>query len=668
MATQFSSRALALPAGGASLVFNYTTFTGATPITSNVPGGTGTSGGFAYLTDISGTDGHQAGTLWNTAQVNIQSFTTNFTFTYPQWDGVVITAGSANITIPSANNGLQNGTSIRFGGNFGTVTGITSQQLYNASSVSTVGGTTTFSIGITPGGTGTCTVTAVMMCGMSFSVQTSNLTTQPGQSPFFGTGFDGDANYSGHSGIASAGGVQFPLGNSLNINLMTGNAGPDLNSTAWAPGQAPNSAGLFINGGPFNDLATRCDLNPYGFALTTGNVMKGTVVYDGSHIDLTILNTVTGAQARMIWPLSNLTSIVGGNTAWVGFTQGMLQAAQIYVRTWDYSTGFNQRLTAPVFSPLPGSYTTTQTVSISASPGATIYYSTNGLPPTSSSTQYTGAITVSATQNIQAVAIQSGFTPSFPSGGVFQIATGGTPAVNFPSGFSTAVSSGQLVLNGNPYISGSNIQLILNTGGWFNNGALWTSVPQPISTFSTTFSFTSTGHGDAGFTFCLQNYNQSATSYNNPQDGGWVSGGPSAIIDSNIVGSMGYAAEVDTIYGPNAPQIVGFGSSICVAFDMSAGSFGGVGMYSGGAVPSGSTVSMSSSMNLSSGQVYTAALTYNGTTLSLLLTNTVTSATYSTSWTVNIPALVGASTAYAGFTGASGFNGNANIQLTNWTM
>jgi N-acetylneuraminic acid mutarotase len=67
----------------------------------------------------------------------------------------------------------------------------------------------------------------------------------------------------------------------------------------------------------------------------------------------------------------------------------------------------------PTFSVAAGTYTSTQTVTISdATSGAIIYYTTNGATPTTSSTQYTGAITVAATETIQAIAVASGYSSS----------------------------------------------------------------------------------------------------------------------------------------------------------------------------------------------------------------------------------------------------------------
>jgi hypothetical protein len=67
----------------------------------------------------------------------------------------------------------------------------------------------------------------------------------------------------------------------------------------------------------------------------------------------------------------------------------------------------------PVFSPAAGTYTSTQSVTITdATAGATIYYTTDGTTPTTSSTMYTVAISVPATETIEAIATATGYTNS----------------------------------------------------------------------------------------------------------------------------------------------------------------------------------------------------------------------------------------------------------------
>jgi hypothetical protein len=68
---------------------------------------------------------------------------------------------------------------------------------------------------------------------------------------------------------------------------------------------------------------------------------------------------------------------------------------------------------APTFSPSGGNYLLPLFVSISdASPGATIYYTTDGSTPTTASNVYTGPILVVATTTINAIAAGSGWSQS----------------------------------------------------------------------------------------------------------------------------------------------------------------------------------------------------------------------------------------------------------------
>ncbi len=79
---------------------------------------------------------------------------------------------------------------------------------------------------------------------------------------------------------------------------------------------------------------------------------------------------------------------------------------------------------APTFSPVAGTYSSTQTVTISdATAGATIHYTLDGTTPTTSSTVYAGPITMSSTTTIEAIATASGYNPGAASTATYTINT-----------------------------------------------------------------------------------------------------------------------------------------------------------------------------------------------------------------------------------------------------
>ena len=78
---------------------------------------------------------------------------------------------------------------------------------------------------------------------------------------------------------------------------------------------------------------------------------------------------------------------------------------------------------APTFNPAPGAYGPAQTVTISTTTGgASINYTTNGTAPSSSvGTLYSSPVTIGSTATLEAIAFESGYTPSSVTSGVYTI-------------------------------------------------------------------------------------------------------------------------------------------------------------------------------------------------------------------------------------------------------
>ncbi|MEI6833390.1 MAG: chitobiase/beta-hexosaminidase C-terminal domain-containing protein, partial [bacterium] len=111
------------------------------------------------------------------------------------------------------------------------------------------------------------------------------------------------------------------------------------------------------------------------------------------------------------------------------------------VGTFSYTiTGTVQ---APSFSVSTGGYGPAQSVTLSsATPGASIYYTTNGDVPSRSSSLYSGAITVSSSQTVKAFAVLEGWADSQASSAQYTInGQASAPTFSVTSGTYTSAQS-----------------------------------------------------------------------------------------------------------------------------------------------------------------------------------------------------------------------------------
>ncbi|HWW50323.1 MAG TPA: chitobiase/beta-hexosaminidase C-terminal domain-containing protein, partial [Verrucomicrobiae bacterium] len=313
------------------------------------------------------------------------------------------------------------------------------------------------------------------------------------------------------------------------------------------------------------------------------------------------------------------------------------------ILSWTYvaSGGSPQQVATPTFSPAGGTYTAAQLqsgVTISdTTTGALIYYTTGGSTPTTSSTQYSGPIAVASTTTIKAIAASSGMTNSAVATATYTIqSSGGGGSPSYGSGFTSA----GLTLNGKAAINGTRLRL--TDGGSGEASSAFFNTPVSVQSFTNDFSFQLASATADGFTFTIQGNSPTALG---------VGGG-----------SLGY--------GPNNSGTPGIGKSVAVKFDLFSNAGEGsdsTGSYTNGASPTIPSQDMTSSgVDLHSGDVMNVHMIYDGTTLTWTITDPTLGTSFTTSAAVNIPALVGGTTAYVGFTGGTG--GLTAIQdILSWT-
>jgi hypothetical protein len=113
----------------------------------------------------------------------------------------------------------------------------------------------------------------------------------------------------------------------------------------------------------------------------------------------------------------------------------LLVAGGLTLSGMAYASG-TTAAAAPTFKPAAGTYTAAQSVTIAdTTPGAAVYYTTNGTAPTAASTRYTGAIAVSATETIEAIAVASGYSTSAVATAKYTITPpAATPVFSPPAG------------------------------------------------------------------------------------------------------------------------------------------------------------------------------------------------------------------------------------------
>jgi hypothetical protein len=205
-------------------------------------------------------------------------------------------------------------------------------------------------------------------------------------------------------------------------------------------------------------------------------------------------------------------------------------------------------------------------------------------------------------------------------------------------------------MNGSAALSGTRMRLTTTESNVAGSG--WFAKPVNVQTFTNDFSFqmtNSTGRATGnGIAFVIQNSGTQAV-------------GPTG-------GGLGYGPDNTVNASPSSQAPIG--NSVAIKFDTVNNAGEGTdstGIYKDGASPTMPAITLGNGVNLKSQDTFQVHMSYDGTTLTMTITDTVNPAqTFTTSWAIDIPGTVGGNTAYVGFTGATG-NSVANQDIVTWT-
>jgi len=195
---------------------------------------------------------------------------------------------------------------------------------------------------------------------------------------------------------------------------LTVSATETIEAIAVADGYAPSTVATatYMIHPPADQPTFSPKPGPYTSAqtITISDATKNATIYCTTNGDTP---TVTASDLCKSSIQVSATETIKAIATAPGYTQSAV-AAGTYTITLTTAT--------PTFSPAQGTYTGTQHVSIlCATTGATIYYTTDGSPPTASSNKYANPIAVSASETIEATAVALDYAQSATAIAVYTI-------------------------------------------------------------------------------------------------------------------------------------------------------------------------------------------------------------------------------------------------------
>lgn len=184
-----------------------------------------------------------------------------------------------------------------------------------------------------------------------------------------------------------------------------------------------DSLAIFSSGGS-NYGATSIDLGAPGKNITS--------VYNTSDIAYAVgdgtsfATPYVAASTAMLFSVDNLlsTSSVKNILLSSGDSLSSLSGKTVSGKRLNLNSAIQaaSKVTTPIASPVGGTYSSTQTVTLSTeTSGASIYYTLDGTTPTASSTLYSAPLNISTTATLKAIAIKAGMTNSDAFSSIYTI-------------------------------------------------------------------------------------------------------------------------------------------------------------------------------------------------------------------------------------------------------
>jgi len=434
-------------------------------------------------------------------------------------------------------------------------------------------------------------------------------------------------------------------------------------------GEGINSTGLYTNGVAPTVPATTLG---GGVNLHSGDVFRVQMDYDGMTLTVTITDATTpGHTFTTSFPI-DIPATVGGNTAFVGFTAGTggeTTTQEILNWTYNVTSGFSLTLMEPGRdgSSLPatgavgqGARTDYRAI-VTPTNGftGTVALSLSGVPAGINPFFTTGStITGSDFAVIAIDPIPANYPPGFytftvtgVSGSISHSATAAL-AIGKAAGGGIDLGSGftaeGLQFNGHSKLDGTRLQLTDSTSANQASSVFW-KTPMNVQSFSTTFTFQLTNPNADGFTFTIQNF------------------------DVTALGSSGAGLG----YGRFSSRTAFIPLSAAIKFDLFSNSGEGTnstGLYTSlrgaefGPTPTIPAIPLTGGINLHSGDIFQVQMHYDGTTLTMTITDvTVPANKFTTSFPISLPNTVGSNFAFVGFTAGTGGQ-TATQEILNWTF